>query len=125
MAKRVILNLLYKAVMFPGVLYLLSMLFPRQLTFGSVNHWLDVSLLLIIIGLLADEAVLGMYGIYLATLQGALAIVAIVYMSGWLFPESQITLPGGILAGTALGMVEFIMHRYIRANQKKHKLHSP
>jgi hypothetical protein len=125
MIKRTFLNFFYKVLLFPGVLYLLWITFPGQLSFSSVNHWLDVSFVLIIIGLIADEVVLGMYGIHSATLQGALAIGAIVYASGWLFPESHITVWGGILAGASLGVVELIMHRYIRRDQKKHKIHHP
>ncbi|AMA72013.1 DUF2512 family protein [Aneurinibacillus thermoaerophilus] len=121
MAKRVFFNFLYKVVLFPGVLYLLSVTFPSQLMFENINHWLDVSLLLLVIGLIADEVVLGIYGIYKATLQGTLAIAVIVYLSGWLFPQSKITLLGGVIAGISLGTVELIMHRYIRVNQKKHK----
>lgn len=120
-AKRIFLNFLYKIVLFPGTLYLLSLVFPRQITFSGVHHWLDVSFLLLIIGLVADEIVLGMFGIYLATLQGAIAIAVIVYLSGWLFTNSHITVLGSILSGIVLGSIEFIMHRYLRTEQKKRK----
>jgi hypothetical protein len=125
MIKRTFLNFFYKIFLFPGVLYFLWIAFPGQLSFSSVKHWLDVSFVLIIIGLIADEVVLGMYGIHSATLQGAVAIGGIVYLSGWLFSGSHITIWGGILAGASLGIVEFIMHRYIRKDQKNHKAHHP
>ncbi|CEH27641.1 Uncharacterized protein BN1090_A2_00056 [Aneurinibacillus migulanus] len=123
-AKRIFLNFLYKIILFPGGLYLLSVVFPQQIAFGSVQHWLYVSLLLLIIGLVADEIVLGMFGIYRATLQGAVAIGAILYLSGWLFMDSHITILGSILCGIILGILEFIMHRYVRTDQKKRKFRS-
>ena len=121
MVHRLVFNFFYKLLLFPLALYLVSRLLPGQVRFASTNHLLDVSLLLLIIGLIADEVVLGMYGIYIATVQGAIAITAILYLSGLLFTGSRITLAGGIVCGVILGLVELLMHSYIRRDQKHKK----
>ncbi|WCN38459.1 DUF2512 family protein [Aneurinibacillus uraniidurans] len=121
MVRRLVFNFVYKLLLFPAMLYLISYLLPGQVKFAHAHHLLDVSLVLLMIGLIADEIMLGMYGIYLATIQGSIAITAIVYLSGFLFAGSQITFTGSIICGAVLGLVELIMHGYLRRNQKREK----
>lgn len=121
MVHRFLFNFLYKLILFPFTLYLVSRLLPSQVQFASTNHLLDVSLLLLIIGLIADEIVLGMYGIYTATVQGAVAMTTIIYLSGLLFTGSQISFTGSIVCGVVLGLVELLMHGYVRQDQKREK----
>ncbi|BAU26902.1 uncharacterized protein DUF2512 [Aneurinibacillus soli] len=121
MVRRFIFNFIYKITLFPLAIYLISRLLPGQVQFASTNHLLDVSLLLLIIGLVADEFVLGMYGIYIATMQGAVTITAIIYLSGFLFTDSRITFTGSIVSGVILGLVELLMHSYVRRDQKREK----
>lgn len=119
MKQRMLINTIYKLIFFPGVLYFLSVVMPGQLRFAGVFHWLAVSLLLLVIGIVADEVVLPLFGVSISTMQGAFAIILIIYLSGFVFPRSMIALPGAIIAGISLSVVEFIMHYFIREQQKK------
>lgn len=119
MVRRLVFNFVYKLLLFPTMLYLVSYLLPGQVKFAHTHHLLDVSFVLLMIGLVADEVLLGMYGIYHATFQGSIAITVIVYFSGFLFAGSRITFTGSIVCGAVLGLVELIMHGYLRRNQKR------
>ncbi|WP_027417749.1 DUF2512 family protein [Aneurinibacillus terranovensis] len=115
---RMLLNAIYKLIFFPAVLFLFSYLLPGILAFSGVWHVITVSLLLLFIGVIADELVLPIFGLSRSTMQGTVAIIFIIYLSGVIFPNSFITITGAIFAGVGIGIVEVIAHTFVRADQK-------
>ncbi|WCK53753.1 hypothetical protein PP175_20895 [Aneurinibacillus sp. Ricciae_BoGa-3] len=118
MKLRMVVNTLYKLVFFPAVLVGMSASMPGILSFSGVLHLAFVCILLTIIGVLADETILPLFGVETSTIQGAGAIMAILYLSGILFPGSNISVSGAVFAGAALGIIERVAHHFVMLHRR-------
>jgi hypothetical protein len=118
MKVRMLVNTLYKLIFFPTVLLGMSATMPGVLTFSGIVHLASVCILLTIIGVLADEIVLPLFGVETSTIEGAGAIMAILYLSGLVFSGSHITIPGAVFAGAALGIIERVAHHFVTLHRK-------
>lgn len=115
---RVAMNLLYKLFLFPITLSGFSVLFPSLLHFSSWLQILAIAGLFIVIGLIADETILPKFGKLKATAQGSVFMTVVIWLSQFLFSASLITIPGAILLGLLLGMIEWLMHGWILKQRK-------
>jgi hypothetical protein len=106
-------NLVYKLLVFPGVIYGFSRLFPGLVFFHTFWPVLIISGLFIAIGLVADETILPRLGNLPATAQGFLFMAAVIWGSQYLFDPSRVTIPGSFLLALLLGIAEYVMHAWI------------
>ncbi|RXT02874.1 DUF2512 family protein [Ammoniphilus sp. CFH 90114] len=122
--KRVTINLLYKILLFPSVIYGAEQILPTQLQYSSWVPAAVLSTLFIFIGVVADETILPLFGNELATIQGSLFMTATTWMLPFIHPGNVITLPGAAAIGISLGIIEYAMHGWIVKQRRLHQTHS-
>lgn len=110
---RVGFNFIYKILIFPSVLLVLSKCFPDSIRFSSRRFVWSLTGLFIAIGLIADETVLPRCGNLKATLQGSVFMSVTTWFSQFLNCKNRIKWNGAVLIGIILGLCELPMHSWI------------
>ncbi len=117
---RIAYNCIYKIIVFPTVMMIISSRYPKLVTFKSFRSLFILSVTFISIGLVADETIMPRYGNLKSTVQGSI-FMSITCWSAQIFSRSmQITWLGAVLIGSILGVLEFPMHRWILQKRKAH-----
>ncbi|NGQ94195.1 DUF2512 family protein [Brevibacillus sp. SYP-B805] len=112
-------NLGYKLLVFPALIWGFAALFPGLIRFATVWQPIAISGLFILTGLIADETILPRAGNLPATFQGFLFMTAVLWASQFLFSGSRVTGMGALALGLLLGMAELCMHRWILQQREK------
>lgn len=119
--KRMTINLIYKLLLFPTILYGAAYILPTEIRYSSWVPAAFLSTLFILIGLVADETILPMFGNTKATIQGSLFMTAVTWLLPFVYPGYLATLPGAAAVGIALGIVEYGMHGWILRQRQLYK----
>lgn len=122
MYARMSVNFVYKLVVFPSIIFLSSFLFPYWISFQNLLPIVSLSGLFLLIGIIADETILPLFGNIKSTLQGFLFMTAVVWLSGWVFPSATVHVWGALIAGTMLGIAELLMHQWILKQREPHTI---
>ncbi|MGD8191289.1 DUF2512 family protein [Brevibacillus ginsengisoli] len=115
---RVAVNFLYKLIVFPSILYGGTLLFPEYVFWGS---WLVIACLaglFLVIGLVADETILPLFGNVKSTVMGFVFMTGVIWLVPLLFQPTCVTLMGALIVGGMLGLAELIMHQWILQQRK-------
>ncbi len=116
---RVAVNFVYKLLVFPAILYGGSRLFPDLVWFGSPLPMLSLAGLFLLIGLVADETILPLFGNVKSTIQGFVFMTAVLWGSPYLFSDVSVSFLGAFLLGLMLGLAELLMHQWILKQRKR------
>lgn|GEM_PF-2518315 len=120
---RVLSNFLYKLLIFPVLISAFAKWFPEWIAFADRTLVILLSILFIAIGLVADETILPWLGNNTATLQGFLFMTASIWGASFLQTGTRVALAGAILLGSALAIVEYVMHGWLLRQREKEKHH--
>lgn len=120
---RLLINFLYKLILFPALIYSFSKWVPQLISFPSLQPVILLSWLFIAIGLVADETILPWLGNLPATSQGFLFMSAAIWASSFFYPGAYVAVSGALLLGLALGAAEYVMHGWILKQRAKEKHH--
>jgi len=123
LSARVLSNFLYKLLLFPALISAFSKWFPAWIDFADRIPVILLSILFIAIGLVADETILPWLGNKTATLQGFLFMTASIWGASFLQIGAKVALTGAILLGSALAIVEYVMHGWLLQQREKEKHH--
>jgi hypothetical protein len=119
LGQRMAINFIYKIILFPTIIIGAGTLLPSQISYTSWVPPVPLSGLFILIGLVADETILPMFGNERATIQGTLFMTGATWALPYFYPGNDITLPGAAAIGLSLGVVEYGMHGWILKQRKK------
>ncbi|MBP1930198.1 DUF2512 family protein [Ammoniphilus resinae] len=125
LARRVGINLAYKIIYFPLILFLLPQLFLDHVVYSSWVVPFTLSALYIAIGLIADETVLPKFGLVSSTIQGCVFMIVVTWLSQFVFNGTVISIFAAIVIGLLLGIGEYLMHQRILAWRRTEMLSSP
>ncbi|MBO2532448.1 MAG: hypothetical protein CW342_06065 [Thermoactinomycetaceae bacterium] len=108
-------NGLLKFILYSAILYTVDFLSAE---FHYEPRWLPalVALFLAVVGHFADRWVLPWTGDPLAVLLGGGFMVFTLWGAAHLFPGSEVTPEGALLAGVLLGITEYGLHRLMRGS---------
>ncbi|MEW9671362.1 DUF2512 family protein [Ammoniphilus sp. 3BR4] len=118
---RVTVNLIYKLLLFPTILFGAAIILPTEIQYSSWVPAAFLSTLYILMGLVADETILPMFGNTKATIQGSFFMTAVTWLLPFVYPGNLVTLPGAAAVGISLGIVEYGMHGWILKQRELHR----
>lgn len=110
---RVAVNFIYKLLVFPTIIYGCSILFPEFIFFGSGIVIFYLAGLFLLIGVVADETILPLFGNVKSTLQGFVFMTGVIWLVPFLFQPTYVSWTGALIVGSMLGLAELMMHQWI------------
>lgn len=106
------MNLVLKLVWF-SVTLILADLYLESLDYSSIYQPIIVSIVLAIVGVFMERSMLSDHTFWRSLIADYITAVVIVYASGFFLPNAAINIYGAMYGSAFLGLMEYIMHRWL------------
>jgi hypothetical protein len=107
-----------KIVSFTLLLWIADRVSP-QISYPSLLPLFATAFLLTCTGLIADRLIVPVFGNLPSTVMGLIGITLIIWGIGCLWPGVHISLTASFLTALPMGLIEFLLHRYVTPKTAK------